>query len=123
MGKLRKWIRRKLSGISVEQLTFGWENRKRPDLRQYSKKYKKVKDLASTPNSALIITTVALQPLTIAWMNDMVRRKIYHSRSYIVRLALNDFFKYEGDFIEFLEKKYGKYINIDDKIVKVIKEA
>lgn len=123
--KLRKWIRRKLSGVVVEQLTFGWGNEKQKKLIGHSDnfKYKKVSDLKRTSSGALFIITINLSEYHINWLNDMVRRKHYSSRSHAVRLAVEQFIYNSDDFINYLEKKYGELVKVKDKEYKVIGEA
>lgn len=110
--------------ISCDQMVFGWGNEKKiKDLRKIRDKYKPIKELKRSSDSKMIICTVTLPEYMIEWLNNKSRNHYFNSRSEAVRFAIRDFIRNEDEFLEFLEKKYGKTIEYNDKEYEVIGEA
>lgn len=120
--RFKKWLNR--NKCTVQQMTFGRGNEKKiRDLRRYRKDYTPVDKLITADNATMIITTVNLPPYMVEWLNDKSEKGVYASRSEALRLAVREFMRNDDEFLEFLEKKYGKKIKFEDKEHNIIGEA
>ena len=126
--RIIKWIKEALKGnkgVSVNQLSFGYGNTKpKKEYEHYPGfKYKHTSELARSTDKSLLIITANLSEHTVNWLNDMVHKRLFSSRSQGIRQALDYFIRNSGDYLEYLEEKYGNDLKIGDKIYKVLREA
>ena len=91
--------------IKYEQLVFG--GNKKEKLPREHTDYKPVKELCRSTKKAMIIITINLPEWMVNWLNDKSKKKIYSSRSYMIREALREFIRKEEGFIDYIDKKYN----------------